>query len=179
MDLFRGGKNRGNEIHLIPLANRPMDMANLQKVIEAAPDYSLRCVGRPPKEGDAQAVFASLPPGKGNEDKFVWGIFCGDRMIGFMDVARGYPNPATAYIGLLLLSESEQRGGLGFRAYQLAEQQIRAWPGIQRIRLSVLRTNDRVLPFWRKCGFRETGEIIPYTDESLTTEAILLEKTLD
>ena len=46
----------------------------------------------------------------------------------------------------------------------------------QKIRLAVIATNREVLPFWERQGFRCTGEIKPWRQEKIASEAILMEK---
>jgi ribosomal protein S18 acetylase RimI-like enzyme len=50
------------------------------------------------------------------------------------------------------------------------------WPWARRQRLSVVRTNDQVLGFWRRMGFAETGEVRPYRYDTLESEAVLMDK---
>ena len=50
------------------------------------------------------------------------------------------------------------------------------WPWARRLRLSVVRTNDQVLGFWRRMGFAETGEVRPYRYDKLESEAVLMDK---
>jgi hypothetical protein len=75
-------------------------MAALQCVLEAAPDYFERVSGAPPGSAQAQGMFTALPPDKTYADKFVWGLYEGEAMIGCADVIRGYPVPEKAIIGL-------------------------------------------------------------------------------
>ena len=117
-----------------------------------------------------------LPPGKTDADKFVFGIFLNETMVGCMDIVRGYPDSQTAYIGLLLLREDHVRRGIGCAAFRIAESEIQAWTEIQKIRLAVIATNREVLPFWERQGFRCTGEIKPWRQEKIASEAILMEK---
>ena len=73
------------------------EMADLQRVIEAAPRYAQLVTGVPPGQADAQSTYSILPEGKSYDDKFVFGIYLDDRMIGCVDLIRGYPNTSTAY----------------------------------------------------------------------------------
>jgi hypothetical protein len=44
--------------------------------------------------------------------------------------------------------------------------------------LSVVRTNDNVLGFWRRMGFTETGEVRPWRYDKLRSQAILMDKVV-
>jgi len=155
------------------------DMEALQRVLEGAPTYAELVTGSPPGPADAQSTYTILPPGKGYEDKFVFGINLDGRMVGCADLIRGYPDPHTAHLGLLLIAEPFQRAGIGSAAYQAIEAYARAWgPDVTRMRIGVVRTNERVLPFWRKLGFAPTGEAKPYRYANVASETIVLVKPL-
>ncbi len=153
-------------------------MEALQRVLEDSSDYLYRVTGHPPGGADAQSTFTILPEGKSYDDKFVYGIYLAGRMVGCADVIRAYPTEETAVLGLLLVAEPYQRKGIGTAAYRLLENDIYAWAGIARVRIGVVRTNDQVLPFWKKLGFVETGEVKPYRYDKLVSETLILEKEL-
>jgi diamine N-acetyltransferase len=152
-------RDQGGALTLRLLTGQPAEMAALQRVLEAAPGYFLTVTGLPPGNAEAQSTFTALPPEKTYEDKFVWGLYAGASMIGCADVIRGYPVREKAVIGLLLLAEPWQHCGLGRPFATLIEQAIRAWPEIERLRLGVGASNTTALTFWRKLGYRETGEV--------------------
>lgn len=58
---------------------------------------------------DLQAV----PPGKTLSDKYFIGFYDGETLAAMMDLITGYPNPATAYIGLFMVDAAQQ--GRGYR----------------------------------------------------------------
>jgi GNAT superfamily N-acetyltransferase len=152
-------RDQGGPLTLRLLTGQRAEMAALQRVLEAAPAYFLTVAGLPPGKAEAQSTFTALPPEKTYEDKFVWGLYAGASMIGCADVIRGYPVREKAVIGLLLLAEPWQHRGLGRPFATLIEQAIRAWPEIERLRLGVAASNTTALTFWRKLGYRETGEV--------------------
>jgi hypothetical protein len=94
-------------------------MLALQRVIGAAPGFALAVTGLPPGPADAQNTFTALPEGKSEDDKFVYGVYLDGQMIGCADVVRGYPDPSTAFIGLLLISEDSQRLTRPARSHRL------------------------------------------------------------
>ncbi len=160
------------------LNGEPSEMRELQRVLEEAPTYAQRVTGLPVGSADAQSLYIDLPPGKTDEDKFVFGIFLGDEMVGCIDLVRAYPNPTTAHIGLLLISEKYHGQGIGRQAYDLAEQFIREWGTCDTIRLGVVRTNEEVISFWKKLGFEPTGEVKPFHYASVVSETIVFQKPL-
>jgi GNAT superfamily N-acetyltransferase len=166
-------------VSLSVLAGAPAELADLQRVLEAAPGYAHRVTGVPPGAADAQSEYAMLPEGKTYDDKFVLGVHLDARMVGCADVVRGYPAPDVAFLGLLLIAEPFQHRGIGRAAYQQVESFVRGFGTCRRIRLSVVRANDHVAPFWEKMGFRRTGETKPYRYANVVSEHVLFEKALE
>ena len=153
------------------------EMAALQRVLEAAPAYFETVTGLPPGHAEAQSTFTALPPGKDYDDKRVWGLHAGERMIGCADVVRGYPVRDKAIIGLLLLAQDWQRRGLGRAFALLIEKVIADWPEIATLRIGVVDRNTGALAFWRKLGYVETGEV-KRAVTPFVGDVIVLEKPL-
>jgi GNAT superfamily N-acetyltransferase len=153
-------------------------MRELRRVLEEAPTYAQRLTGLPPGKVDAQSTYSALPEGKSYADKFVFGIFRGPEMVGCADLIRGYPRPATAMLGLLLISERHQHQGIGRLGYGLLEHVVQDWAVCDRVRIGVVRTNEEVIPFWIRLGFAATGEWRPYRYASVSSEVVVFEKSL-
>jgi GNAT superfamily N-acetyltransferase len=151
------------------------DADEVQRVLEAAPDYARRVSGLPVGEADALSLFDMLPEGKTLEDKFVWGIFA-PGLEGVIDVIRGYPDQSTAFIGLLLLRESAQGRGLRRQAFSCVQDEVERWPQIETLRLAVVDTNDPAKGYWEAMGFTATGETKPYRHASVRSTVRLFER---
>jgi GNAT superfamily N-acetyltransferase len=165
-------------ISLRLLDGDPAVMSELQRVLEDAPAYAELVTGAPPGQADAQSTFSVLPPDKSYDDKFVFGVYRDARMIGCIDLIRGFPQPQTAHLGLLLIAESQQRRGHGTAAYHAVEDTIRRWGTCTEVRIGVVRTNAGVLPFWSRLGFVPTGEVKPYRYANVVSETVILVKPL-
>lgn len=165
-------------IELKLLTGRLEEIAELQRVLEESPTYSRRLTGHPPGAADAQATYSALPPGKGREDKFVFGVYREGRMVGCMDLIRAYPDGQTAMLGLLLISEREHRRGLGSAAFRLVENIVAGWAGLEKIRIGIVATNHEVTAFWQKMGFRDTGVRKSYMHDEISSETAVLEKVV-
>ena len=165
-------------VNIRELTSDPCDMAQLQGVLEAAPSYAHLVTGCPVGPADAQSLYSILPEGKAYDDKFVFAISLGERMVGCVDLIRGYPDASTAQLGLLLIDETFQNLGVGRAAYGAIEDCVRAWNTCTRIRIGVVGTNANVLGFWTRQGFQPTGDIKPYRYASVISETIILIKTL-
>jgi RimJ/RimL family protein N-acetyltransferase len=147
-------------------------------VVDAAPEYSRLTSGAHPEPNAAASIFEARPPGKTYEDKYVLAVCLDENPVGIVDLIRGYPLPGTAMLGLLILAERYQGAGLGRRAYMLVEQFVRTWPEVERVRIGVIETNAKVLPYWQQMGFKPTGETRPYAAGAVVSRVILLERNL-
>ena len=153
------------------------DIAEIQRVLEEAPTYCINVSGKPASPEDAKELFSSIAPGKEYKDKFVFGIYQNDGMIGCIDLCRGYPDETTVIIGLFLLSEKHQRKGLGTETHKRLEKRIKSWGNFKKIRIGVLVSNKEVLPFWKKLGYTEVKRS-PYKHGDIETEVITLDKSI-
>jgi len=156
-----------DDVHLRLITGTPDQMAELQRVLEAAPGYAMRATGLPVGAADAQSTVTMLPDGKGYDDKFVFGIHRGDDsdapMVGCIDVVRGWPDHETAMLGLLIVDERLHGQGIGRAAYRRLEAFVATWPEIRRVRIGVLDLNAHVaMPFWLRMGFLPNGETKPH-----------------
>jgi RimJ/RimL family protein N-acetyltransferase len=167
-----------SSVELRLLTGERSEMEALQEVLEDSSDFLYRITGHPPGQADAQSTYSILPEGKSYDDKFVYGIYQGDQMVGCADVIRGYPKEDTTLLAVLLVRESYQGKGIGTVAYGLLEDAIKSWEGVRFIQVQMVRTNEQALPFLRRLGFRETGEVKPYRYDKLVSEVIILEKEL-
>lgn len=158
------------------LTGEAAEMSELQSVLEAAPTYAMRVTGLPVGAADAQSTYSALPEGWSYDAKFVYGVFSGDRMVGCIDVLRGYPQRGTAHIGLFLLAESHQGRGIGRAAYRALEEEIGAWGDCNWIRLGVVESNASVIGFWQRLGFVVTGDVKPYRYAAVDSRVIIFGK---
>jgi ribosomal protein S18 acetylase RimI-like enzyme len=156
----------------------PEELAALQRVMESDEEFALRVTGHPPGPADAQSTLMLVPEGSSPDDKGP-GVWAGDELVGILDLLLRYPDDETLYIGLLQIDRPRQGQGIGAAACQALEREVEArWPWVRRLRLSVVRTNDQVLGFWRRMGFTETGEVRPWRYDKLESEVVLMDKVI-
>jgi GNAT superfamily N-acetyltransferase len=156
----------------------PDMVAAVQALHERSADYVLRIAGEPPDAGAGRQFFEMLPPGKTLADKHTLGIFDGQALIGCIDLVRGWPDPSTAVIGLLLLEPAARGRGIGRLAFDAIEARARAWHEVQQLRAVVVETNARVRPFWEHMGFRANGQTRPHQAGTVTSTAVVFLKPL-
>ena len=150
------------------------DVRDLQRVLAAAPAYTLLVEGRLPAPAAADELLAALPPGKSHVDKFVLGFYDDRGAIGCADVIRGYPTPQVAHVGLLVFAESEQGKSHGVAALRHIEDLAKSW-ACTALRIAVIETNPRALKFWRREGFTE---LYRKPAAGFTGQAIVLERAI-
>ncbi len=148
----------------------------VQQMLEEAPHYSMNVSGELPDQEAGEEVFSAIPPNFEYKNKHVLGVFKESDPIGVIDLLIGYPIEGKAFIGLFLISEKYQKQGLGLRIFSELEKYLSQFTAIKVIRLSVVESNGDVLKFWVKLGFTKTGEIKPYENKAVRSNAVLLEK---
>jgi len=159
------------------LEGRKGEITEVKRVFAESPNYYTNTSNGTPSPEDGKEFFSAIAPGKELQDKFVFGIYLNNYMIGCIDLFRRFPNESTVTLGLLLLSERHQRKGLGAKAYKKLEKTVKGWKNIKKIRIGVLVSNIEVLPFWEKMGYKEKGRK-PYKHGDIKTEVITLEKII-
>jgi diamine N-acetyltransferase len=133
------------------------DVNNLQSILMAAPGYHLLLEGKLPDPDAALKELKESPSGKAESDKYFFGIQLSGKYIGCFDLIRNYPDSKTAFIGLLLLIESEQNKSYGVQVLQYIKTLAKLW-GCTSLRLGVIENNQRALAFWKREGFLELSK---------------------
>lgn len=160
------------------LSGEPDEMGALQDLLNLVPDFTRRCRGEEQGPLTPAELLQQVPEGVKPENRVVYGIYFNHRMVGCMDVIKGHPDERTVLVGVLLIAEDVQGAGLGSEAFKELEKMVRGWEGFDRIRIGILRSNDFVQNFWRKMGFRKTGESQNYESGSLRTKIFYMDKSL-
>ena len=128
------------------------DLAAVADLLHRAADYIVLETGSPPGPDAAAAFFHDAPPGGRPETGVKLGAFEGGTLQGIADLAFGWPEPADAYLGLLLLAPSARGRGLGPRMLDHV-QAIARQRNAPRLLLAVLDANPRGRAFWERQGF--------------------------
>ena len=132
---------------------------------------------RPPTRESAvresHALFTDRPPNHPLSQKWVLGVEVAGALAGVFDVQLGYPDAATAFIGLFLVHPDARGGGIGARALALLETRLAAC-GMQRIELGVQMNNPAGRRFWERRGFRyvESRPLLGAADPTPTVDLL-------
>lgn len=111
-----------------------------------------------PSREEVREGMRELPPGKEPGDKYYLGFSGGDGLAAVIDLVMGYPDEETAFIGLFMVKRELQGKGLGSRVISEVLCALKK-TGFCSVRLAYIKGNRGSRDFWRKNGFRETGEI--------------------
>ena len=144
------------------------DTDALQALLESVPQYSERITGYPPGPSDALSALISVPPGFDPVDKRGIGLWDGSELVGFADILLGYPDPAIAYVGLLVVHGDRHRRGLGRQLHDEVLRRVRLDSTAELMRLGLIETAaTTVEPFLRALAYTPTGERRPYRYDNL------------
>ena len=102
--------------------------------------------GTLPSKDDISAIFTNLPPNKILKDKFLFGVYKSNKLIGIIDIIRDFPTIGEWTIGLLLLEPEERRKGLGIIIHEALVKWARHL-GAKRFSIGVIEDNYRAFKF--------------------------------
>jgi RimJ/RimL family protein N-acetyltransferase len=127
----------------------------------ACRDFFLLQNGQPPSEVDAREVFESVHPQCSEAIKLPIGIFDQfGKLVGLIDVLRGYRTRSDWYVGLMLLAPAFQGQGFGTEIHNGFVNYARR-EGVQRLLLAVLEANEPARRFWLRLGYRKVKDFPP------------------
>jgi GrpB-like predicted nucleotidyltransferase (UPF0157 family)/GNAT superfamily N-acetyltransferase len=140
-----------------------LSVADLDLVIQLnkdCSDFFLLQNGVPPSEGDAREIFEQVPSQSTGVTKLPIGIFNSERLVGVLDVLRGYRTNSEWYIGFMLLASSFRGQGLGTEIHNEFVRHARS-AGAHRLLLAVLEANESARRFWLRLGYSKIKDYPP------------------
>lgn len=135
-------------------ATEVIDRALVDDILGESAGYNLQTYGALPSAQEAGAFFDAFPDECESGDRLIFAICSKGEVIGLAKIARAYPEPDTALLGLLLIRPAHRRRHVGCQIVEQLSHKARTWTGIHRWQLGVLETNEEAIHFWRHCGFR-------------------------
>lgn len=152
----------------------------VQKIYDQSPSYFLNTEHAKASSDQAMKDLCDqVPEEKRTEsyEKIFALIRVNDEAIGIVDLHINHPRPGMIYVGLLLLSESHQKKGLGRSCFAKVEEFILLNTQCRTIRLGVSTDND-VEGFWKQLGFERNGHTYEWKGANRVNQVFELEKTL-
>ncbi|CAN5422648.1 hypothetical protein BH10CHL1_BH10CHL1_48030 [soil metagenome] len=149
-------------ISLLPLSLEHHTAA-LQQVYRATPGYwqLYGLPGSPEDQAERDLRTATETVGR-----YLLGIVrrlneedptAGAELIGLVDFRLDWPEPATVYIGMVMVAAPYQRHGIGRQAWQLLQPWLATTAQMTKVRLGVEQFNPHALQFFEQLGFQLTG----------------------
>jgi GrpB-like predicted nucleotidyltransferase (UPF0157 family)/GNAT superfamily N-acetyltransferase len=123
-------------------------------------DFFLFQNGLPPGEDDAREFFEQVPPQCDRAQKLPIGIFHSERLVGVLDVLRGYRTGLEWYIGFMLLAPTFRGRGFGTEIHSEFVSYARS-AGAHRLLIAVLEANESGRRFWLRLGYRKVKDYPP------------------
>ncbi|MBV9876510.1 MAG: GNAT family N-acetyltransferase [Verrucomicrobia bacterium] len=136
------------------------DLALVIQLNNTCSDFFLFQNGVPPGEGDAREIFEQVPSASTGVIKLPIGIFSSERLVGVLDVLRGYRTNSEWYIGFMLLAPSFRGQGLGTEIHNEFVRYARS-AGAHRFLLAVLEANEAARRFWLRLGYSKIKDYPP------------------
>lgn len=138
---------------------RPLDPSEAPLVADlfrSVADFWLMTEGVADPDRQAQAFFTDGPPLRDPASSHHLGLFLEHRLAGVAEVSYGFPEPADAYLGLMLLGPSARGTGIG-RHFLAHVEDLARGRLARRLYAAVLDQNPRGRAFWLREGFADTG----------------------
>ncbi len=134
------------------------DIPIIQTIFEKCRDYLLLVNGYEVNKNTGRDEYISMPPGKTEDDKIVFGIFNQkNEIISYIDILKNYPEEESYWIGLFLVDPLLRSKGVGERIILEFIRNAKTI-GVSYIKLGVVEENEKAYKFWKKIGF-ETYDI--------------------
>jgi GNAT superfamily N-acetyltransferase len=161
------------------LAGEREEMNALQKILESAEDYYNALTGYPPGQAESTTFFMGLPDGVDYHQKYVFGIYKNQVMVGCIELLRGYPDPKCVALGSLVIDKKYQKKRLGRLAFRTLLETIQDWADIKELQTDMPLTLSAVFGVFEKLGFRPTGKTTLYEYSYLTSESVYFRLSLE
>lgn len=132
---------------------KPEDAPILQTIYDRCIDFAILTYGEPFGSTAATDEFKDLPPGKTQEDKYIFGLLdLETNLLAIIESIKHYPDDRTWWLGLMMLIPEKRGQGLAKDFYRAFENWV-SRQRIDRISLIVIEANERGLKFWKSLGF--------------------------
>lgn len=145
---------------LDPLA----DLAAVEALYAQAAAFWVMTDRKPPDRQKAMDFFHDTPPGCDPAASSRLGLFEQGELVGVAELSFGFPEPDSAYLGLMVFAPAKRGRGLGAALLSHVEGLARA-KGCPQIFLAVLEENRAGRAFWERQGFQPTG-LFRHDDET-------------
>ena len=149
--------------------------SELQTVYQGAADYFETSTGQAPLSEQAEA---DLREATTDDGRYLMGIFLEERMVGVLDLRLADPGPYDVRLGLIAVSQSYRRQGLGTWALRILEEWLRQETPTKAVVLTVLAQDHSAQAFFHHCGYVFTGQATRVLGGSRRLRLLFMRKEL-
>jgi ribosomal protein S18 acetylase RimI-like enzyme len=162
----------------VRLLRYPEDAESLQRLFEQCADYVMITEGQGVSPSAAHETFEDAPPGRSLDDKFVYGLLDrNENILGLLEGMRYYPDEATWWIGLFMLSPDVRGHGLGRKVVDGFSDYVHKNHGAS-IMLGVVEENQSAYDFWQRLGFEFVRKTEPRPFGRKTQSVYVMQRVL-
>jgi GNAT superfamily N-acetyltransferase len=132
------------------------ELREVQRFLEANPEYYLRVAGEPPAPDAAQEELEALPPSEWDFDRKSLVAFrdASGAIVGLAEMVANLFAAGVWHIGLFIIATRLHGSGAARLWYEALESWLGS-RGCEWIRLGVAQGNTQAERFWEKLGYRE------------------------
>jgi GNAT superfamily N-acetyltransferase len=156
------------------------ELPEVQRFLEANPEYYLRVGGEPPGLGAAQEELEALPPSEWDFERKSLIAFrdASGAIIGLAETVANLFASGVWHIGLFIIATRLHGTGAAQLWYGALEAWIRSQGG-EWIRLGAAQGNKQAERFWAKLGYRELRKRDVQLGERLLTIRVMMKPLTD
>lgn len=148
------------------------DLAIFKELLSSTTDYFTDYLEVAPTDEQTKEFFTSLPLNTSASQKYLYGIFDRDRLIGFIDWVEDFPKKDCGMIGYFVLHEDYRGTKLAQELYNALEKTV-SDTGTKTMRLTFIKDDLRSARFWEKQGFTEIDTTTSDYGKQLVVEKII------
>ncbi|MBB5786488.1 GNAT family N-acetyltransferase [Jiangella mangrovi] len=130
----------------------PDDEPGILELFAACDDWFEAVTGGPSGHGDVQSLFYSLPEGRSFEDKRLYTVRDGEKIVGLVDAVLGYPHRTAVAVGQFLVAPSHRGRGAGTAVAGVLIAEARA-AGLEQVTATAHDAWPAGQAFLRTLGF--------------------------
>ncbi|MGX6969886.1 GNAT family N-acetyltransferase [Vagococcus bubulae] len=152
--------------------NNEADLVIFKEFLLRTKEYFTDYLVAEPTDEQVKEFFTSLPSNTTPSQKYMYGIFDRDRLMGFIDWLEDYPQKETGTLGYFVLEDEYRRTKLAQELYSALEKTV-SDTGTKNIRLTFIENDKRAARFWEKQGYKAISTYDGDYGKQLVVEKII------
>jgi GNAT superfamily N-acetyltransferase len=130
----------------------PEDEPAVLALFQECDDWFEATTGGPSGPGDVQSLFYALPEGSTFDDKRIFTLRDGPRVVGLLDAVVGHPGPRACAVGMFLIAPSHRGRGVATAVAHLLLDEART-AGFKQVTVATTERRPGADSFLRSLGF--------------------------